>query len=259
MPGPAPPALDQINLAARVADRADDRPYIRYLDILARFDIRRALAEADFDLQIGEVLDDRGDIHHQPIIIAHVSPVSRGVARQLCSCYVLLTMSATVFDSDAPPDERRIIIRRYGGNVEMLELPWGLQPKEPSGRPFTVVRAEDRLFPSHRCLVPASEFRHRSQGKNYNFRLANGDWFYFAGIWRPATRDWPEAYAILTIQANDDIAPYHDRQMAVLRRDERSAWLDMTHPEQEVLRPLPGASFAVSRLRQGHTQAELAI
>lgn len=146
-------------------------------------------------------------------------------------------MSATVFDSDAPLDERRIIIRRYGGNVEMLELPWGLQPNEPGGRPFAIVRAEGRSFPSHRCLVPASEFRHRSQGKNYSFRLASGDWFYFAGIWRPATRDWPEAYAILTIQANDDIAPYHDRQMVVLRRDERSAWLDMTHPEHEVLRP----------------------
>jgi putative SOS response-associated peptidase YedK len=168
-------------------------------------------------------------------------------------------MSATVFDSDAPLDERRIIIRRYGGDVEMLELPWGLQPKEPGGRPFAVVRAEDRSFPSHRCLVPASEFRHRSQGKNYSFRLASGDWFYFAGIWRPATRDWPEAYAILTIQANDDIAPYHDRQMVVLRRDERSAWLDMTHPEHEILRPLPGASFAISRLRQGRRQAEFAI
>ena len=77
--------------------------------------------------------------------------------------------------------------------------------------------------------------------------------------WRPATRDWPEAYAILTIQANDDIALYHDRQMVVLRRDERSAWLDMTHPEQEVLRPLPGRSFAISRLRQGRRQAEFAI
>jgi putative SOS response-associated peptidase YedK len=39
-----------------------------------------------------------------------------------------------------------------------VELPWGLQPRERGGRPFTVVRAEGRTFPSHRCLVPASEF-----------------------------------------------------------------------------------------------------
>ena len=91
-------------------------------------------------------------------------------------------MSAKVFDSDASLDERRVIIRRYGGDVEMAELPWGLQPSEVGGRPFTVVRAEGRTFPSHRCLVPASEFRHRSRGKAYGFSLANGDWFYFAGV-----------------------------------------------------------------------------
>lgn len=168
-------------------------------------------------------------------------------------------MNARVFDFDAPLDERRVIIRRSGRDVEMLELPWGLQPKDPGGRPFTVVRAEDRSFPSHRCLVPASEFRHRSQGKNYSFRLADGDWFYFAGIWRPATRNWPEAYAIPTIAANDDIAPYHDRQMMVLRREDRALWLDMTVPEDELLRPLPGATFRVSRLHRRSAQPELAI
>lgn len=45
----------------------------------------------------------------------------------------------------------------------------GLQPRERGGRPFTVVRAEGRTFPTHRCLVPASEFRHRSHGKHYSF------------------------------------------------------------------------------------------
>lgn len=170
-------------------------------------------------------------------------------------------MSATVFDSEASLDERRVIIRRDGGDVEMVELPWGLQPREPGRRPFTVVRSEGRTFPTHRCLVPASEFRHRSQGKNYSFALASGDWFYFAGIWRPATREWPEAYAIMTTAANDDVAPYHDRQMAVLQRDQRMAWLDLTRPEEELLRPLHAGSFSVSRLRiaGGYNHAELAL
>ncbi|RWX04960.1 SOS response-associated peptidase [Rhizobium leguminosarum] len=168
-------------------------------------------------------------------------------------------MSAKVFDSDASLDERRVIIRRDGGDVEMVELPWGLQPRERGGRPFTVVRAEGRTFPTHRCLVPASEFRHRSQGKHYSFAMASGDWFYFASIWRPATRDWPEAYAILTTVANDDVAPYHDRQMAVLRRDQRMAWLDLTIPEGDLLQPLPAGAFKVSRLREPMAQAALAF
>ncbi|TIO14307.1 MAG: SOS response-associated peptidase [Mesorhizobium sp.] len=168
-------------------------------------------------------------------------------------------MSAKVFDSDASLDERRLIIRRCGGDVEMAELPWGLRPSEIGGRPFTVVRAEGRTFPSHRCLVPASEFRHRSRGKAYSFSLADGDWFYFAGVWRPATRDWSEAYAILTIEANDDVAPFHDRQMAVLRRDQRMAWLDRTCLEEELLRPLPAGTFVVSQARETSAQAALAF
>lgn len=122
-----------------------------------------------------------------------------------------------------------------------------------------MVRAEGRTFPSHRCLVPASEFRHRRRGKAYSFALADGDWFYFAGIWRPATRDWPEAYAILTIAANADVAPCHDRQMAVLRREERMAWLDRTTPESDILRPLATGSFTVSTPRGAPVQPELAL
>jgi putative SOS response-associated peptidase YedK len=165
-------------------------------------------------------------------------------------------MSASTFDSDASVGQRRVVIRRNAGDVEMVELLWGLEPRERGGRPFTVIRAEGRSFPSHRCLIPASEFRHRSRGKHYGFSLADGDWFYFAGVWRPATGDWPEAFAILTIEANADVAPFHDRQMAVLRRDHRMAWLDWTSREEELLRPLPPQTFK-TRLWDEPRQAEL--
>lgn len=158
---------------------------------------------------------------------------------------MFMVMSATAFDTDAPLNQRRAIIRRGGDGVDMVELPWGLQPRELGGQPFTVIRAEGRTFPSHRCLVPASEFRHRRRGRRYTFSLANGDWFYFAGVWRPGSREWPEAYAILTIEANSDITPYHDRQMAVLKRDGRLDWLDANQPEQELLQPLPAGTFRV--------------
>ncbi len=95
--------------------------------------------------------------------------------------------------------------------------------------------------------MPASEFRFRSQGKDYSFAPANGDWFYFAGIWRPATRDWPESYAILTTEANPDVAPYHDRQMAILRREDRMKWLDHGDQEMDLLKPLPPGTFKVRR------------
>ncbi len=167
--------------------------------------------------------------------------------------------NAKVFQSDAPFDERRVIIRRREGDVEIVELPWGLRPLDGGPRPVNVVRSEGRRFPTNRCLVPASEFRHRSGAKNFRFSLANGDWFYFAGIWRQASNGWPEAYAILTIEANADIAPYHDRQMAVLTRHQRMDWLDGIMPEEEILRPLPARTFRVSPLSNASFQPRLAV
>ncbi|MDE3800055.1 SOS response-associated peptidase family protein [Sinorhizobium meliloti] len=163
--------------------------------------------------------------------------------------------SATVFQSDAPLDERRVIIRRHDGDVEMVELPWGLRPRDGDARAVNVVRSEGRTFPTHRCLVPASEFRHRT----FSFSLANGDWFYFAGIWRPAINDWPESYAILTIEANDDLAPFHDRQMVVLRREQRMAWFDGLVPEGEILRRLLAGTFRVTRHSTSPVQPMLAV
>ncbi|MBY5690425.1 SOS response-associated peptidase [Rhizobium leguminosarum] len=168
-------------------------------------------------------------------------------------------MNAKVFQSDAPLDEHRVIIRRRDGDVEMVELPWGLRPLDGGLRAANVVRSEGRTFLTHRCLVPASEFRHRSGARNFCFSLKNGDWFYFAGIWRQASHGWPEAYAILTIEANADIAPYHDRQMAVLTRDQRMDWLDGLLPEEEILRPLPAGTFRVKPLSNVPFQSSLAV
>jgi len=151
------------------------------------------------------------------------------------------------------PGEPAPIIRRTGEEIELVELHWGLRPIGPEHRPAINIRSEGRRFPSYRCLVPASEFFFSTglgkQRARWRFTLADGDTFYFAGIWRPASEDWPESYAVLTTAANPDVAPYNDRQMAVIRREERMAWLDLTAPEEELLRPLPAGSFRVQQER----------
>jgi putative SOS response-associated peptidase YedK len=167
-------------------------------------------------------------------------------------------MKATTFDPDAPLGERRIIVRYGDEGVEMVELPSGLRPKEPGNLAYMLIRAEGRKFPSHRCLVPASEFLISRHGQRYRLSLADGDWFYFAGIWRPASEDWPEAYAILTIEANADVARYRDRQMAVLRRRQRMDWLDLSRPEHELLQPLPIGAFQIERAIPWEAQKVLA-
>jgi putative SOS response-associated peptidase YedK len=144
------------------------------------------------------------------------------------------------------------VIRRARGGTEMVNLIWGFAPKAASGRPFTTVRSEGRSFGGRHCLVPASEFflssGPKQAGRKWRFTLVADDFFYLAGLWRPATQAWPAAYALVTHPANPDVAPFHDRQMAVIRRSDRLSWLDSERPEGEVLTPLPAGSFRVEQV-----------
>ncbi|WP_260596835.1 SOS response-associated peptidase family protein [Sphingomonas endolithica] len=157
-------------------------------------------------------------------------------------------MTASPFDPDAPIGSRRAIIRRNNDDLEMVELAWGLKPFAPNGRPYRFERSEGRSFPSNRCLIPASEFHVAQNGRRYRFVLAEGDWFYLAGIWQPGGKHWPESYAILTVAANPEVARYQERQGAVLLRHQRMDWLDATVPEAEVLQPAPTRSFRVEQI-----------
>jgi putative SOS response-associated peptidase YedK len=48
-----------------------------------------------------------------------------------------------------------------------------------------------------------------------------------------------DAFTILTTEPGVDVAPIHNRQVVVLERADWLAWLDLTEPEPELLRPLP--------------------
>ncbi|MBV8455844.1 MAG: SOS response-associated peptidase family protein [Acetobacteraceae bacterium] len=108
------------------------------------------------------------------------------------------------------------------------------------------IRSERRTFLTHRCLIPATEFFLRDQfeaRRRWRFTLADGDRLYIAGIWRPASDDWPEAYAVLTTAANSDIAPVSAHYMAAIPRAARLDWLDGLAPHEALLRSLPAGCF----------------
>jgi len=144
-------------------------------------------------------------------------------------------------------DYGAVIRRDFEGEIELTNLRWGFPPKERGDKPLAVLRAEGRDFADRRCLIPVDEFYLRKNGKRYRFTLRGTDLFYYGGIWRPAADRWPASYVVLTVPANQDIAPFRDRQMAVLRREDRMAWLDLTRPAAELLRPLPAHSFRFER------------
>ena len=57
------------------------------------------------------------------------------------------------------------------------------------------------------------------------------------------------AFTILTAEPGPDVAPIHNRQVVVLDRADWLAWLDLTRPEAELLRPPPAGSLSVEQVR----------
>lgn len=54
---------------------------------------------------------------------------------------------------------------------------------------------------------------------------------------------------MLTTDPGPDIAPYHNRQVVVLQPSDWAAWINLTKPEAELLRPLPAGALQVETVR----------
>jgi len=148
------------------------------------------------------------------------------------------------------------VMRAAGNVVELVPMTFGLPPKSPRGGPVFNFKSDGRHFGnSNRCLVPASAF-FEFTGKRYpkakhRFALKDAPFMAIAGIWRETEGDDPPAFTMLTTAPSADVAPYHDRQVAVLRPEDWAAWLYLTKPEAELLRPLSKGSLEVTTVREG--------
>ncbi len=150
------------------------------------------------------------------------------------------TMSATPtpFDSDALEGTLRPIIRYKPGEPgkkEIVNARWGSNPRFTDGVEFRFVRSEGKTFPSHRCLVPASEFHMQTRDETYRVMLEDGNFFYLAAVWEPAMGDWPLAFRIVTVAANPEVVKHQERHGAIILRRQVMAWLDATIPDTELL------------------------
>jgi len=152
-----------------------------------------------------------------------------------------------------PTDTAPVIRQLEDGTNEFTQLRWGFPPGRPKAAPVINFRSEGRRFPKGRCLVPASHFFEftgtKSPESKWKFTKTGEDWFCFAGLWRPMPGGAGEAFTLLTTEPGPDVAPIHDRQMVILERVDWPAWLDLTRPESQLLRPLPAGSLTVEQIR----------
>jgi putative SOS response-associated peptidase YedK len=134
--------------------------------------------------------------------------------------------------------------------VELRQMRWSWPA--PNGKPVFNFKSEGRRFnDSLRALIPASAFYEFTGSKSpktrHRFTLKGAAFMCIAGLWKPAPQpsNEPPRFTMLTTAPGPDVAPFHDRQIAVLRPEDWRAWLYLDRPEAELLRPLPAGSLAV--------------
>lgn len=147
------------------------------------------------------------------------------------------------------------VMRAAGDNaIELVPMSFGFPPPRPKASPIFNFRSEGRHFgESRRCLVPASAFFEFTGTKypkaKHRFTLNGAPFMAIAGLWREGEGNHPPTFTMLTTEPGPDVKPIHDRQVVVLRPEDWTAWLDLSKPEVELLRPLPSDSFAVETVR----------
>ena len=148
---------------------------------------------------------------------------------------------------------------------------WGLIPswaKDPAiGNKMINARAETvsekpsfrKAFRVRRCLIVADgfyEWQKTTNGKQpYYIRMEDDSPFAFAGLWE----SWQNgteirSATIITTDANDVVAPIHNRMPVILHPEDYELWLDPDFDEKEplttLLKPYPAEAmdaYPVSR------------
>ena len=170
----------------------------------------------------------------------------------------LSSPSAESADDLKQADDIRIgdfgpVIRAAGNGVEIVAMKFGFPPPRPKAGPVFNFKSDNRHFAdSRRCLILLSGFFEFTGSKypkaKHRFSLRGSPLMAIAGLWSEA-EDGGLSFTMLTTAPGPDIAPYHDRQVCVLRPADWAAWLFLTRPEAELLKPLPAGSLDVVTIR----------
>ncbi|HEX8225371.1 MAG TPA: SOS response-associated peptidase [Allosphingosinicella sp.] len=138
------------------------------------------------------------------------------------------------------------------GGAELVQRRWSWPG--PGGKPVYNFRSDGREFGAGRCLIVTDGFyefttpaepRADKRKDRWRFTMAGRDWFAIAGLWRMGEAG--EAFTMLTTEPGPDVAPYHNRQVAVLAHESWRAWLDGSGSARELLGPCPAGALQVEK------------
>jgi putative SOS response-associated peptidase YedK len=153
---------------------------------------------------------------------------------------IAITEPAPIVRASTEADSYDLVIRRWS---------W----PGPGGKPVYNFRSDGREFPAGRCLILADGFYeftapadHTAKRKDrWLFTAPDGAMLGIAGL----TRDAPgigEAFTMLTCPPGADVAPFHNRQVALVPPERWRAWLDPAVPAHDLIQPLAPGSLSVA-------------
>lgn len=147
------------------------------------------------------------------------------------------------------------VLRAAGNGVELVLMKFGWPAPRPKAGPVFNFKSDKRDFSdSRRCLIVLSGFFEFTGTKypktKYRFSLKHSQVMGIPGLWSESDAG-DLSFTMLTTEPGPDIAPYHDRQVCVLEPKDWAAWLFLTKPQAELLRPLPAGTLLVETVRAG--------
>jgi putative SOS response-associated peptidase YedK len=109
-------------------------------------------------------------------------------------------------------------------------------------------------YRKRRCIVPMNSFLQKDgAGKRYAILRRDGEPFGVAGIWQnwrnPLTDIWERTFAVITVPANELVAPIHDRMLAILPAEQFPRWLSDEADLRDLLAPFPSDQLTVTLQR----------
>jgi putative SOS response-associated peptidase YedK len=151
---------------------------------------------------------------------------------------------------DVRISEQAPIVRwsRDREGAELVQRRWSWPA--PTGKPVFNMRSDGREFGPNRCLILADSFyeftapEDPTQKKKDRWRFQLSGDFAIAGLVR-ADPEVGEAFTMLTVPPGEDIAPYHNRQIALLTPQHWQSWLDGSGRSTELLKPCSAGSLQV--------------
>ena len=154
-------------------------------------------------------------------------------------------------------------LNRDTGMREIVLMRWGLIPywSKDTKIGYATINAKAETvatapafreaFRRRHCLVPADAFYEwqkldSKRKQPFAIALNNRVPYAFAGLWdrwkHPSTRESLESFSIITTDANQVVAPLHNRMPVILERKDYERWLGAVDPVQaplDLLRPFP--------------------